>query len=565
MASSLPTVNISDHDTMEADDHMDISPSSSSSLLPPPRATLSVPAPIKSNIGINNPAQGGLFPLPNSQQVAGSKRTKVALGKGFSLMDWIRLTKSGTDLTGVGGPRVNGKIREVTRQELRKHRKRKDAWMAINGAVFNVTHYMDYHPGGWDELIRGAGKDATDMFNEIHKWVNYQGLLEACLVGKLVDTPSEPVPVVEKTFLPPPSVLPPIPAKPAIPTTDFFQTSQKITINIYTKRKGLSKENIIVDNTSVAVRISIFLPDNEGFVYNMHLNKPVESSAILRVGSSSGKVEIDLTKIEADRWQGIGAPLDQHLWFGKLKDMPIVYRSWTVSSNSSSNHNTRHLVLDPPSETIFSVPIGHHIHISREIEGMEISRSYTPVPLLAQSSTTTSPQSLNLLIKVYPDGALTPKLESLTPGDIVRVSDHTGNFSLSQLKSRRQILLLAAGTGVTPIFSLLPHISKTAPGVKVTLLNFNRTQEDIIWRKELDEFKFANSWLTIVHVLSEEVGTWDGPRGRISRQLLEQNLDDIKEGRFAAVCGPKGFTEESDRLLREEFDFKNEEIHLFQG
>ena len=37
------------------------------------------------------------------------------------------------------------------------------------------------------------------------RWVNYQGLLEACLVGKLVDTPSEPVPVVEKTFLLPPS------------------------------------------------------------------------------------------------------------------------------------------------------------------------------------------------------------------------------------------------------------------------------------------------------------------------------------------------------------------------
>ena len=42
--------------------------------------------------------------------------------------------------------------------------------MAINGAVYNVTDYMDYHPGGWDELLKGAGKDATNMFNEIHKY-----------------------------------------------------------------------------------------------------------------------------------------------------------------------------------------------------------------------------------------------------------------------------------------------------------------------------------------------------------------------------------------------------------
>ena len=142
MASSLPHVSISDHDMKQlpAGDHQDEKTTNESknlnsepkvALLPPPRASLSVPAPIKSNIGINNQAQGGLFPLPNSQQVAGNKRNKVALAKGFSLMDWIRLTKSGKDLTGVGGPRLGGKVREVTRQELRKHRKRKDAWMEL--------------------------------------------------------------------------------------------------------------------------------------------------------------------------------------------------------------------------------------------------------------------------------------------------------------------------------------------------------------------------------------------------------------------------------------------------
>ena len=52
---------------------------------------------------------------------------------------------------------------------------------------------MDFHPGGWDELIKGAGRDATDMFNDVHSWVNYESMLAACLVGKLVDRGNSPL------------------------------------------------------------------------------------------------------------------------------------------------------------------------------------------------------------------------------------------------------------------------------------------------------------------------------------------------------------------------------------
>lgn len=144
----------------------------------------------------------------------------MALQPGHSLMDWIRLTKSGKDLAGTGG-----RLLQVSLLELRKHHKRKDAWMAINGKcvarvcggvvnqhlvsfshvplsptansssagkVFNVTEYMDYHPGGWDELIKGAGKDGTKLFNEVHSWVNYESMMSACLVGKLVQESNLP-------------------------------------------------------------------------------------------------------------------------------------------------------------------------------------------------------------------------------------------------------------------------------------------------------------------------------------------------------------------------------------
>lgn len=79
-------------------------------------------------------------------------------------MDWIRLGNSGSDLTGVGGKQLS-----ISKSELAKHNKRTDAWLAIRGTVYNVTHYMDFHPGGVDELVRGIGTDATKLFSEVIK------------------------------------------------------------------------------------------------------------------------------------------------------------------------------------------------------------------------------------------------------------------------------------------------------------------------------------------------------------------------------------------------------------
>ena len=90
-----------------------------------------------------------------------TSRQKVPLKKGYSLMDWNRLQNSGQDLAG-----TKGAMLQVTPTELRKHRKRDDCWMALNGRVFNVTAYMEYHPGGAKTLMSGAGKDATALFSK---------------------------------------------------------------------------------------------------------------------------------------------------------------------------------------------------------------------------------------------------------------------------------------------------------------------------------------------------------------------------------------------------------------
>ncbi len=40
-------------------------------------------------------------------------------------------------------------------------------WTALKGNVFNITPYLDYHPGGVDELMKGAGRDCTALFDKV--------------------------------------------------------------------------------------------------------------------------------------------------------------------------------------------------------------------------------------------------------------------------------------------------------------------------------------------------------------------------------------------------------------
>jgi cytochrome b involved in lipid metabolism len=52
---------------------------------------------------------------------------------------------------------------EITVGELARHNTEDDCWMAIDGAVYNVTQFIDRHPGG-QAIVQGCGKDATALF-----------------------------------------------------------------------------------------------------------------------------------------------------------------------------------------------------------------------------------------------------------------------------------------------------------------------------------------------------------------------------------------------------------------
>eukprot|EP00879_Flechtneria_rotunda_P013982 GHRR01014606.1.p1 GENE.GHRR01014606.1~~GHRR01014606.1.p1 ORF type:complete len:207 (+),score=72.25 GHRR01014606.1:250-870(+) len=111
---------------------------------------------------------------------AEGRRNKVPLEKGYSQVDWLRLAKSGTDFTDGHGRRPG-----ITLEEVRQHKTKDNAWVVLQGKVYNITPYLKYHPGGVDILAKTAGRDVTSLFNKYHPWVNAHALLEKCFLGRL--------------------------------------------------------------------------------------------------------------------------------------------------------------------------------------------------------------------------------------------------------------------------------------------------------------------------------------------------------------------------------------------
>ncbi|XP_057524229.1 cytochrome b5 domain-containing protein RLF [Amaranthus tricolor] len=123
--------------------------------------------------------------FPTEQKPVAKKpitRTKVPFEKGYSQMDWLKLTRTHPDLAGLNG---QSNKRLISMSEVKQHQTEGAMWTVLKGHVYNIYPYMNFHPGGVDMLMKAVGKDCTSLFNKYHAWVNADFLLEKCLVGIL--------------------------------------------------------------------------------------------------------------------------------------------------------------------------------------------------------------------------------------------------------------------------------------------------------------------------------------------------------------------------------------------
>ncbi|GMT30313.1 hypothetical protein PFISCL1PPCAC_21610 [Pristionchus fissidentatus] len=409
-------------------------------------------------------------------------RVKVALPRGKGLLDWIHKS-TGKNL-------ASARLPKVTAEELVKHNKQGDCWVLLFGQVYDVSPYLDYHPGGVPELMRAAGTDATALFNQYHSWVNYESMLKACVVGRFDGDTSK---------LPPPG--------PS--TLDDDDSSSPVGAGASGEMNALAHSTLDSHNIRViaptphslllscpshwnertmraeCVSHSIGETSLRLLVKTMDGRSPLELKwdplpSSFTSSSSSLSLSIDVeSRIRLDFSSHTDAESDTvHIGMEMattrctVKERPAfsfhearvlrIRRHSSLPSSSSSSSSIKMETGDEPEVTSsmslprdclllvvetdetasVRVPIGHHVEIRVRKGGSQVARPYTPIPLTPAlrewiggetEEKERAGRLLVFMIKVYSDGIVTPAIEKLNKEDLVHISDPIGSLDFACL------------------------------------------------------------------------------------------------------------------------------------
>lgn len=187
---------------------------------------------------------------------------------------------------------------------------------------------------------------------------------------------------------------------------------------------------------------------------------------------------------------------------------------------------------------------GQHVDIRLTAEdGYQTERSYS----IASAS---GDAMLMLTVERLDDGEVSPYLfDVVVPGDELELRGPIGGYFVWYEALGGPLLLLAGGSGIVPLRSMLRHHAMTQSAVPARLLYSARTIADVIYRQELIQLGSAAAvdvQFTLTRARPEE---WQGYRRRIDAAMLREFAWSASEHPLAYVCGPTAFVEAAASAL----------------
>lgn len=221
--------------------------------------------------------------------------------------------------------------------------------------------------------------------------------------------------------------------------------------------------------------------------------------------------------------------------------MSIKYIPLTVKNKTTLTPESASFELEIPEDKkdLFSYKPGQYIGIRVILNKIEFRREYS----LCSSPYLNEP--LTFAAKYINSGIVSKYLvKDLKPGDTLEVLPPRGNFTPDLNPANSKVyFLIAGGSGVTPMLSIAKSVLKVEEHSKVILYYGNYSENDIMFRKEIDELsrEHPNKFFKFYTLENYDLN-WKGLKGKINVHDLGRIINDYRSTEIIAnefyICGP---------------------------
>ncbi|MBL1280689.1 MAG: 2Fe-2S iron-sulfur cluster binding domain-containing protein [Fluviicola sp.] len=240
------------------------------------------------------------------------------------------------------------------------------------------------------------------------------------------------------------------------------------------------------------------------------------------------------------------------------------FHSLPIKSIQKETSDAVSITFEVPAEykKSFSFAAGQYLTLEAEINGEKVRRAYSIWKAPFENE-------ISVLVKKIEDGKFSCFANNgLAASTRMSVAPPIGNFKL--VENGKALTLFSAGSGITPIISIIKQQLFNGQDNKVVLFYVNRNQESVIFKDELDKLvaTFPNQ-LTVHHLFTREENTSNQFSGRIDaekcKELSSEKVLNLKSDDFY-MCGPEEMIlSVKNYLLENQVDEKKIHFELFSS
>ncbi|KAF3402009.1 NADH-cytochrome b5 reductase 1 [Penicillium rolfsii] len=434
---------------------------------------------------------------------------------------------------------------EYSMQDIAAHNTKTDTWIVIHGQVFDITEYLQDHPGGAEVLVEVAGQDATAAYEDVGHSEDAREIMQPYLVGSLKDAQQYVRPKAVR-------VVPQNTSEPSKPSALGTVAILAGTLSAIIPALYICSSSRHLTNSLTF--ISHLIPRH---FQSTHLPRGGFVNGFLAASLIGGTISVWAAK-QASRFTKIDSGfmrypprikakkiirVDPHLARGFLE--PQTYQDLPLVAKHQLSPNVYRFVFGlPDPNTILGLPIGQHIAIKAIVDGTTVTRSYTP------TSNNLDRGRLELVVKCYPDGLMSRYLAGLEIGERVPFRGPKGAMKYTK-DIARHIGMVAGGTGITPMYQLIRAICENdADTTRISLVYANRSEADILLREELDAFaRRYPANFKVWYMLDTASENWAYGTGHVDVNVLREHMPAVGPDTKVLLCGPPGMISATKKNL----------------